>query len=560
MSPARRPPRPRPAPAPDSDPAVSPILLEVFKNRFASIAEEMGVTLTHTAFSPNIKERRDLSCAVFDAQGELIAQAAHIPVHLGSMPLSVRAAIAAHPFAPGDMVLLNDPFHGGTHLPDITVVAPVFAPRSGPDGTDIPPAPATPATSAAPAFYVANRAHHADVGGMSAGSMPLSTSLFQEGLILPPVKIIRAGVLDEQLLGLILANVRTPAERRGDFAAQFMANTTGVRRMTELLARHGPTQPARYAAALMDYTETLMRAAIAAMPDGRYPFEDVLDSDGSGRTDIPIRLVLEIAGDTARLDFTASADQVPGSVNAVRAITCSCAFYVFRCLLGRETPANAGCLRPIEVLTRPGSILDARFPAAVAGGNVETSQRIVDVILGALAQALPDRIPAASQGTMNNLAMGNAGAGRNFAYYETLAGGMGGSPRGPGESAVHSHMTNTLNTPIEALEYAYPLRVTRFGVARHTGGPGRHPGGDGLTREIQALAPCELTLLSERRDHAPYGLAGGLPGAPGRNELLRADGQTETVPAKFHTLLAPGDRLRITTPGGGGWGRPREDE
>lgn len=523
---------------------VNPILLEVFKNRFSSIAEEMGVTLTHTAFSPNIKERRDLSCAIFDARGDMIAQAAHIPVHLGSMPLSVKSAMAAMKagdgFAPGDMVMLNDPFKGGTHLPDITIVAPVFA-----EG------------ARAPSFYVANRAHHADVGGMASGSMPLSSSLFQEGLIIPPVKIIRQGEPDSEIMRLVLNNVRTPDEREGDFSAQFMANATGVRRMQECLAKYGLDTCATYAAALMDYSETITRQAIESMVDGTYTFEDFLDDDGLGTTDIGIRLTVTIAGDTARLDFTASDDQVQGSVNAVRAITLSAVLYVFRAMTERDIPANAGCVRPVEVVTRPGSIVDATFPAAVAGGNVETSQRIVDVILGALAGAAPDRIPAASQGTMNNVTIGDAHGRESqpFAYYETLAGGMGASRHAPGESAVHSHMTNTLNTPVEALEYAYPFRVVEYGIRRDTGGNGAHRGGDGMVREIELLAGCEITVLSERRTRGAFGIAGGTDGAPGRN-LLVHDGRTEQLPGKTHRPLHKGDRIRIETPGGGGYGTP----
>ncbi|MDD3313531.1 hydantoinase B/oxoprolinase family protein [Pseudodesulfovibrio sp.] len=522
--------------------AISPILLEVFKNRFASIAEEMGVTLTQTAFSPNIKERRDLSCAVFDAAGDMIAQAAHIPVHLGSMPLSVRSAMEAARadggFAEGDMVMLNDPFRGGTHLPDITIVAPVFAEEG-----------------AEPAFYVANRAHHADVGGMAAGSMPLSTSLFQEGLIIPPVRIIRQGEIDRGLLRLVLANVRTPAEREGDFAAQFNANRTGVRRLGECLAKYGRDTCAAYAAALMDYAERITRRTIGAIPDGTYHFEDFLDDDGLGTTAIPIRLALTVKGDAASLDFRECGDQAAGSVNAVRAITLSAVLYVLRALTKADIPANAGCLRPVEILTRPGSVVDARFPAAVAGGNVETSQRIVDVILGALAQALPGRIPAASQGTMNNITIGGAHGrdGRPFAYYETLAGGMGASPRANGESAVHSHMTNTLNTPVEALEYAYPFRVRQYAVRRGTGGDGARRGGDGLVREIELLADAEVTVLSERRVRAPYGLSGGQDGATGRNVLVR-DETPRDLPGKFHLTAGKGDRIRMETPGGGGHG------
>lgn len=521
---------------------ISPILLEVFKNRFSSIAEEMGVTLTHTAFSPNIKERRDLSCAIFDSNGDMIAQAAHIPVHLGSMPLSVKAAMSAMDdnggFAPGDMVMLNDPFKGGTHLPDITIVAPVFA-----DGENTP------------SFYVANRAHHADVGGMASGSMPLSTSLFQEGLIIPPVRIIKQGVMDNNLMQLVLSNVRTPTEREGDFAAQFMANTTGVRRMAECVEKYTLTTCKVYAQALMDYSERITRNAIQSIPDGSYTFNDYLDDDGIETQDIGIRLTLSINEDQAILDFTSSDDQVSGSVNAVRAITLSAVLYVFRSLVERDIPANAGCMRPIDVITRKGSIVDATFPAAVAGGNVETSQRIVDVILGSLAQAIPERIPAASQGTMNNVTIGDAHGKQPFAYYETLAGGMGASQNSTGESAVHSHMTNTLNTPIEALEYAYPFHVREYAIRSATGGNGRVSGGDGMVREIELKADCETTVLSERRARGAFGQSGGKDGTPGHNMLIR-EGEKTSLPGKFHIDLKKGDRLRIETPGGGGFGEP----
>lgn len=518
-----------------------PALLQVFKNRFASIAEEMGAALVHTAFSPNIKERRDLSCAIFDAKGEMIAQAAHIPVHLGSMPLSVRSAIRSVELHDGDMAVLNDPYQGGTHLPDITLVAPVYAGCSR------------------PAFYVANRAHHADVGGLSSGSMPLSTSLFQEGLIIPPLKLVGKGEIDSQIMRIILANVRTPIEREGDFKAQVMANLTGVRRLGGMIARHGLGNTITYARALLDHAEAIMRRTIAGLPDGMYACEDFLDDDGVRARNIRIAVVIAIEGEKARLDFTGSADQVQGSVNAVRAITLSAVLYVFRCLAGAHggegVPTNAGLMRPITVETRPGSILDANFPAAVAGGNVETSQRVVDVVLGALAKAIPERIPAASQGTMNNLAVGGVDprTNRPFAYYETSGGGMGASQSGPGESGVHSHMTNTLNTPIEALEYAYPLRVRRYGLRRGSGGAGRFRGGDGLVREIEFLADGEATVLSERRVRGPYGLAGGGPGEPGRNVLVRK-GREKRMPGKFHIGIKKGDRLRIETPGGGGFG------
>ncbi len=519
----------------------SPILLEVFKNRLSSIAEEMGVTLQRTSFSPNIKERRDYSCAVFDARGNLVAQAAHIPVHLGSMPLSVKAALEI-PMDEGDMVMLNDPFRGGTHLPDITLVAPVFV-----DGES-------------PRFYVANRAHHADVGGMSAGSMPLSTSIFQEGIIIPPTKLVEKGKVDNKVLSFILANVRTPQEREGDFSAQIMANTTGIRRLQELAALHRLDKVSFYCTELMAYTERITRETIRAIPNGTYSFRDFMEDDGIEPSPVPIEVTLTIEGDRAILDFTASSAQVRGSINSVYAITLSAVLYTFRCLMEEDVPVNAGLLKPIEVVTLEGSIVEATFPAAVAGGNVETSQRIVDVVLGALASALPDKIPAASQGTMNNLAMGgfHPSTGRPFAYYETLGGGTGAWAKGPGVSSVHSHMTNTLNTPIEALEYTYPLMVTRYSLRKGSGGKGLHPGGEGLIREMEALTEMEVTVLSERRKIPPYGLMGGEPGSTGKNLILRRDGAVMEMPGKFHGRLEPGDRIRIETPGGGGWGKVQE--
>lgn len=520
---------------------VTPISLELFKNRFASIAEEMGVTLMRTAFSPNIKERRDFSCALFDARGQALAQAEHIPVHLGSMPLSVASVVKALDLGPGDMAVVNDPFKGGTHLPDITVVAPVFAAGD---------------QSGKPAFFVANRAHHADVGGMSPGSMPLSTSIFQEGLIIPPVMLVRGGEIIPETMSLLLANVRTPVEREGDFGAQIMANLTGAARLAELCAAHGPTCVADHAGALLDYAERLMRKSIQDMPDGSYAFTDYLDDDGFDATDIALSATVTIKGDAATVDFRDCAPQVAGSLNATAAITASAVLYVFRCLGPAGLPTNAGCLRPIRILTTPGTVADALPPAAVAGGNVETSQRLVDVLFGALAKALPGRIPAASQGTMNNLTIGGVDprTGSPFAYYETSGGGMGAGPGGPGESAVHSHMTNTLNTPAEAIEYAYALRITRQMVRRGSGGRGRFFGGDGLEREIEVLADCEATLLTERRARGPYGLAGGEPGEPGLN-LVLADGEETSVGGKWRGRLPAGSRLRICTPGGGGFGK-----
>jgi N-methylhydantoinase B len=517
-----------------------PIRLEIFKHLYATIAEEMGVVLRKASFSPNIKERRDFSCAVFDAQGRMIAQAAHIPVHLGSMPLSVAAAIQGfNDLAPGDMIALNDPFRGGTHLPDITLVSPVFLP-----GAD------------QPYGFVASRAHHADVGGMTPGSMPVAREIFQEGLIIPPVRLARGGEVDQGLLDLILANVRTPQERQGDLWAQMAANNRGAKRLVDLAGRYGESEAAYYMEALLAYTERMTRSLLKSLPDGQYRFTDYLDDDGVGDQTVPITVCITIADDSAVVDFTGSAPQQRGSINAVYAITLSAVYYVFRCLLGLDVPNNTGCLVPIQVIAPAGSVVNAQPPAAVAGGNVETSQRIVDVLLGALAQACPDRIPAASQGTMNNVTIGGQDTqrGSSFAYYETIGGGMGARPNADGISAIHSHMTNTLNTPAEALEYAYPLRVVRYAVRPNSGGAGKFRGGDGIRRDIQVLVDCQATLLSERRRTRPYGLCGGEPGVAGENVLIHA-GVEHPLPGKGTVELQAGDIISIRTPGGGGFGR-----
>lgn len=515
------------------------IQLEIFKHLFAAIAEEMGVVLRRSSYSPNIKERRDFSCAIFDGEGQMVAQAAHIPVHLGSMPLSVQAAIQAFPdLAPGDVIALNDPFRGGTHLPDITLVSPVFL----------------PGIVSRPFGFVACRAHHADVGGLTPGSMPVAREIYQEGLIIPPLRLVRTGQLEQGVLDLILANVRTPEERLGDLHAQLAANRRGAERLIELTERYEPALVQRLMGELLAYTERLTRRLLESLPNGTYRFTDYLDDDGLSDEPVPICVAVTIQGDRAVVDFHGSAAQRGGSVNAVYAITLSAVYYVFRCLLGLDVPNNAGCLAPIEVVAPEGSVVNARPPAPVAGGNVETSQRIVDVLLGALAQAF-DRIPAASQGTMNNLTIGGFDPRHNrpFAYYETIAGGVGARPGADGPSALHSHMTNTLNTPIEALEYAYPLRVLRYEIRRGSGGAGRYCGGDGLRRDVQALVDCQATLLSERRRFAPYGLNGGQPGQPGENILIRQD-QEIRLPGKGSFALQAGDILSLRTPGGGGYG------
>ncbi len=513
------------------------IELEVFRHLLASIADEMGVRLMRSAFSPNIKERRDFSCALFDADGETLAQAAHIPVHLGSAALSVQAVMRAFPpetMSPEDRFVVNDPFAGGTHLPDITLVAPFYA-----EGEE------------RPRFYVANRAHHADVGGRSAGSMPLSRSIDEEGVRIPPRR------LDEETVEWICGQTRTPAERRGDLQAQLAAIRTGLGRLEALCRRHGADTVARRGRDLQDYTARLVGRAIGEIPDGEYAFEDVLDDDGLGREDIVLRCRLRVEGERAVVDLRDCDDQVSGPLNAVRAIAVAATAYVFRCLAPSDLAANGGVLRPVELLTRPGSVVDALPPAAVAGGNVETSQRIVDVLFGALAQALPDRIPAASCGSMNNLALGGTDSrrgGRPFAYYETIAGGAGAGPSGDGASAVHTHMTNTRNTPVEALEHAYPLRVEAYRIREGSGGPGRHRGGEGGVRRYAFNAEADVTLLAERRRHSPWGANGGGSGQTGVHTLIEPDDTRRALPGKCTLTLTPGQSIEIATPGGGGWG------
>ena len=528
---------------------------EVFKNIYLAIAEEMGVTLCRTGFSPNIKERLDYSCAVYDADGETIAQGDHMPVHLGAMPLSVRAAIDSVLMRRGDIVVLNDPFQGGTHLPDITLVSPVFV---GPRKND-----------KKPTFYVANRAHHSDVGGMSPGSMPVAREIYQEGLIIPPILLVKGGAIVKDVWNLILANVRTPDEREGDLSAQIAANRVAERRLLDVVRKYGRARAVAFAKALQDYTERVVRAAISRIPAGVYEFEDALDNDGFSDRPVPIRAKLTITaargrhGAHATVDFTGSGPQVEGSVNANYAITLSACLYAIRCLVDEDVLYNAGVSRPLTVIAPSGSIVNAERPAAVAGGNVETSQRITDVVFGALGKALPDRMPAASQGTMNNITLGgttpprgtspSARSSSRFAYYETMAGGMGGRRGMDGLSGVHTHMSNTRNTPVEAIEHYLPVRIIQYALRKGSGGKGAARGGDGIIREYEMLTDTSVTLLSDRRERGPYGAQGGAPGSPGRNTLIR-DGHEEKLPGKVQMTLRKGDRLKIETPGGGGYG------
>ncbi len=515
---------------------MNPAELNIFSSRLNAVCEEMGLVLRNSAFSPNIRDRLDFSCAVFDSQGELCAQAAHIPVHLGSMAYAMRDIVAGIDWRAGDQVMLNDPFLGGTHLPDVTVIAPVFC-----DERLI--------------AFVVNRAHHADIGAASPGSMPISSRLDEEGVVIEPVHLLRDDVFVGDVLDRVTQQTRNRAESRGDFSAQVAANRAGARRLQGLISAYGSAAFVAGIQALNDYAERLARASLAEIPAGRYSFTDFLDDDGQGNRDIPIKVTLIVSEAGIVADFDGTAAQVDGNVNCPLAVAAAAVYYVFRCLMPAQMPACAGAFRPISLSAPAGCLLNARKPAAVAAGNVETSTRVVDVVLGALAEALPERIPAASHGSMNNLAMGSATPGAAWDYYETIGGGMGAGPAGGGLSGVQTHMTNTLNTPVEVLESRFPLRVERYALRGASGGEGRRRGGDGLVREYRFLSAAHFTLLTERRGHAPWGVQDGGAGMVGRNLL-----NGEPLPSKCEGNLAAGDRLRIETPGGGGCGSPLNEK
>lgn len=530
---------------PPSEQTLDAVSLEIWRQLFTALAEEMGAALRRAAFSPNIKERQDYSCALFAPDGTAVALGDHMPVHLGAMPMGVEAALALlGPLDEGDVACANDPFRGGTHLPDITLLAPVHH-----EGTLL--------------GYVACRAHHSDVGGMSPGSMPLAREIVQEGLRIPPVRLVRKGVLDRDLERLILANVRTPEERSGDLEAQMGSLHAGASRLREYARRRGSQGVQRAMEGLVAYADRLVLAGLSRLPVGRYAAEDSMEDDGFGSGPLPVRVAVEVAGGgRIRVDFTGTAPQAAGGINAVPAITASATRYVLRCvvedLLGEPLPAGGGRMASVELVLPGGSLVAARPPASVAAGNVETSQRITDVLFAALSRALPLRIPAASQGTMNNLSAGGIDprSGLPFAYYETAGGGMGGGGGGAGLAGVHTHMSNSLNTPVEALEHAYPFRIRRYMLRRGSGGRGTYPGGEGLVREIEFLCHAQVTLLSERRTSGPAGALGGMPGGPGANTLIRA-GEEHPLPSKVTFSAAPGDVVRLETPGGGGWGPVR---
>ena len=516
---------------------VTAVSLEIFRNIFSSIAEEMGSVLERTASSPNIKERRDFSCAIFDSCGKLLGQASHLPVHLGSMPLLIERVVAELAFQPGDVVITNDPYYGGTHLPDITVISPVFLPQ----GT-------------MPVAFIANRAHHSDVGGMSPGSMPLSTEIFQEGVVIPPLKLMGGGAPGDDVWSFILANVRTPSERKGDLEAQVAAQHVGEERILEMVERYGQEEIGEHMNALLAYSEQLTRARLQKLPVGHYDGEDFLE--GSHGEKIPLRVRVGLRGGEVFCDFAGSSPPVADCLNAPLSVTQAAVYYVFRLLLGDDIPPNAGCFRPIRIQVPESCILNARFPCAIAGGNVETSQRVVDVVLGALSKALPGRIPAASSGTMNNFSIGGYDSERKryYAYYETIGGGSGALKGQKGASGIQTHMTNTQNTPIEVLEMEYPVMINEYSLRKGSGGKGMFPGGDGLKREIIFLSDAHVTMLSERRVGSPWGLEGGSAAKPGENMIIRK-GKKKKLSSKFSLEVQKGDRLRISTPGGGGWGR-----
>ena len=510
---------------------LDPATLAVSIARLTGIAEEMGAVLRRAASSPNIKERADCSAALFTPAGELLVQAEHIPVHLGAMPAAVSAVVDAmasrgHAWRPGDQAIVNDPFAGGTHLNDVTLVAPAFA------------------SGGALLGWVANRAHHADLGGMAPGSMPAdATEIFQEGLRVPPV------LLTPDVEALFVASSRTPDERRGDLAAQVGANAVGVARLRELAPSAGELD------AIVDYGERRMRAALRDLPDGTSRVDDLIDSVGAGadaRTPSRIALAVTLAGDAITFDFSGSAPQRPGTVNAVEAVTRSAVAFALRCATDPTIPANGGAMRPVHVVAPAGSIVAATLPVAVGAGNVEVSQRVADVCLRALAALAPERVGAGDQGTMNNVLLGGLG----WVYYETIGGGEGGRPARAGMSGVHTGMTNTLDTPVEAIERTYPMRVRRYALRRGSGGAGAHAGGDGIGKEYELLAGATLSLITERRTSAPRGLAGGADGGVGENWLLPGGDEAHAtrLADKCTVALRPGDVLRVLTPGGGGWG------
>jgi N-methylhydantoinase B len=503
---------------------LDPVTLSVLASALSGVAEEMGAVLIRGAYSSNIKERRDCSAALFDAQGRMVAQAEHIPVHLGAMPEAVAAIMDKNP-EPGDVFAINDPYSGGTHLPDITLVSPV-------------------ALEGELVGYAVTRAHHSDVGGMGPGSMPSdSREIYQEGIIIPPVRLVRGGEYVQDVLDILLANVRTPDLRRGDLRAQIAANNIAEERIGELVERRGKEIVLAAFEEIISYAEKRAREAVRGLPDGEYTAEDYIEGDGVTDDDIPIKVTVEIEDDAVTIDFAGTSDAVRGNVNCPLPVTRSACYFALRVLLPKDIPANAGTYAPLEIKAPEGSLVNARSPSAVVAGNVETSNRIADVVMAAFSGAAD--LPAQGQGTMNNMIIGGPG----WTYYETIGGGQGASSAGPGPSGVHVGMSNTLNTPVEAFEMEYPMRVERYELLYDSGGKGEHQGGDGLVRSVRVLEPASLSLLSDRRRHQPQGINGGEHGKVGENLL-----NDEKLPPKVSRELEEGDVVTVKTPGGGGWG------
>ncbi len=506
------------------------IELGLFASRIEAVCDEMGAVLRNAAFSTNIRDRLDFSCAIFDCSGKLCAQAAHIPVHLGSMAFAMADVVNRIQWQAGDQVILNDPYLGGTHLPDMTLIAPVYV-----DGALL--------------AFVINRAHHADIGGDTAGSMPISSHLDEEGIVIEPTHLQHRGQRVTETWNRILNNTGNPEESAGDLSAQLSANTAGAIRLQAFISEQTVTRFRQGLVALNDYAARLAHSALSRIPDGEYSFMDYLDDDGQGHTDIPIKVCLQVDKGTIQANFSGTSNQVPGNVNCPLSVAAAAVYYVFRCLMPEQTPACAGAFRDIHLQAAKGSLLNACYPSAVAAGNVETSTRVVDAVMGALIQAVPDQMASASHGSMNNVALGSIAIGNRWDYYETIGGGMGASHRGSGLSGVQTHMTNTLNTPIEVLEQRYPLRIRRYQIRRNSGGTGQYSGGDGLIREYQFLSAAECTLLTERRRRAPWGVHAGGSGKTGVNLL-----NGRQIPGKCHMYVQSGDILTVKTPGGGGWG------
>ncbi len=519
----------------DGSSDIDAVTLEIMRNQFEGVAEEMGQVLITSSYSPNIKERRDCSTALFDAEGRLVAQAEHIPVHLGAMPEAVSTVLDYGP-EPGDVFVLNDPFEGGTHLPDVTMVSPITV-----DDEIL--------------GYAVSRAHHADVGGMTPGSMPAGArEIYQEGIRLPPVRLVKRGEVNDDVMNLLLANVRNPGERRADIRAQIAANERAEERLGDLVEEHGRSRVVTAFDAVISYSRDRLLAELADLPNGTHSARDVLEGDGVTGDEIPIEVSVTVGDEEIEVDFSGTAPQVPGNVNAPLAVAKSAVYFVIRCVTDPDIPPNEGCYEPISVSVPDGSLLNPRPPAAVVGGNVETSQRVTDVVFTALAEAAPDRVPAQGQGTMNNLTIGSRDGGDDgFTYYETIAGGFGGRPSKDGMDGVQVGMTNTLNTPVESLEAEYPLFVEEYGLRENSGGRGQFRGGLGIVRSVTVETDATVSLLTERRRVAPHGIAGGEDGRCGRNEI---DG--ESVPAKTTRDVASGATITVFTPGGGGHGPAEE--